>query len=163
MLKAACVVLAASLTFPLLVTWASPPGPAEPVGEEPPDVVTQRLRLPLSVAGGPVTIDLPDGFESLPPEEQRALFKEYMLQHYMLVPERPTGMCLAAEGAGPGDSICDFGARVSQAKPCLAAGDCPAYEAWEEVMGTPGVHPAPRSMARAAYRPPARIEPPEQD
>ncbi len=72
-------------------------------------------------------------------------------------------MCLAAGGAESDDSICDAGARITRAKPCLAAGDCPAYEAWEEVMGTPGVRPAPRSMTRAAYRTPEPVEPPAQD
>ncbi len=52
--------------------------------------------------------------------------------------------CLAGDA-----DLCGFGERLVQARPCLASGDCPAYQTWEQVMGEAGVRPAPESAVRA--------------
>jgi len=60
------------------------------------------------------------------------------------IPRQGAQPCLAGDA-----DLCGFGERPVQARPCLAAGDCPAFQTWEQVMGEAGVRPAPESAMRA--------------
>ncbi len=72
-------------------------------------------------------------------------------------PARAYQICLANNDQAT--DVCQFGAAVSRAQPCLAGGDCPAYESWEEVMGAPGIRPAPENRIRAAVWAGEPVEP----
>ncbi len=191
MWKTACLVLAASLIFPLLASWAASPddppvvplSPAVPMAplqnEMPPAslpgdveesmikaVVELMARLSSAKTQGRSAIELPEAFLDLPAEHQ-VLVWQYLAEQAMAYQRleaqsapRRYGACLAA-GGGTGESTCDFGAAVARMQPCLAAGDCPAVEAWRQAMGQMGVVPAPQTMTRASDRSSAKIERPE--
>lgn len=148
MWKAALVILAASLIFPLLVSWAATPDPAP---------------VPLLVGAGNTSVGVFSADSSELPEELQDLSQEQKIEALLkqLEWQRPWvdqwTTCLA------GDSKCEAAAAVTGMKPCLAAGDCPAAEAWEEAMGEIGVRPAPQTMTRANIRLSLPIERPEPE
>ena len=154
MWKATLVVLAASWIFPPLVSWASPPE------EGPPAAAAAASGPAVKIFGktAPEMFQLPEEFESLTPEKRQEMVDSYLWwvdRHRRPVsPPRPSGFCLAASREEA--DLCAAAARISYSRPCLAAGDCPALEDWKEVMGTPGLRPAPRSTVRAAERSPSK-------
>ncbi len=155
--KLTCVVLASILILPLPVSLALSPESEEPAAEEPAaEELAAGALIPLTVAGGRVTVQLPERLRNLSPEQRRALI-QYLERR---PPVTPQANCLA----GDDPSLCDFGAAATRMKPCLAATaeDCPAFEAWTRVFGNPGVVPADPSLIRAASGP-AKVEPTEDD
>ncbi len=176
MWKAACLVLAASLIFPLLASWASPPdeapaaawdGPAPTLPGDTDEPVVQVMS-DLKARFSPASDD--DELSEEQIQELMNLHTQYLVWRHLESPAPARkSVCLAASGTGvatkgrqPGDSICDFGAAVTRMQPCLAAGDCPAAEAWRQAMGEMGVRPAPQGLTRASVRSSIRVERPEQ-
>ncbi len=162
MWKTACVVLAASLIFPFLVSRAAPPD-EDPAAPDTETAVEPSLKL--FGEDLPEDFELPEELRSLTPEQRRDVLEAYAGWIEIQTPEsrsdRPGGVCLA--GGGKSD-LCAAAARISYSRPCLAAGgvDCPALEDWKEVMGTPGLRPAPKALARANLRLPSP-EPPRDE
>ncbi len=176
MWKTACLILAAGLIFPLLAFSAAQPDepPAVPPEEDIPaasgDVqesvtkVLSELMARLNARGGNL-VEMPDSFNDLTLEqqrfvwqvlEQRASAERYLEEQRAL---RQRSVCLAA--GEPGDSLCAAAAAITRMEPCLAAGDCPAVEAWEQAMGQMGIVQAPQTMTRASERPATRVDRPE--
>ena len=169
MWKAACLILAASLIFPLLASWASPPeeepatawdspAPTLPgdTGEPAAQVASQQIaRLSLAKAAPE------EG--ALPAERVQRLrnLQARNLEWRRFEAPAPArgSVCLAGGGGGP---LCEVGAAVARMKPCLAADarDCPAVDAWREAMGEMGIRPAPQGMTRAVDRTVTRTERP---
>ncbi|MCP3956289.1 MAG: hypothetical protein GY719_00400 [bacterium] len=161
--RTARVVIAATLTaliliLPLQVSGASPPPPERPAPSESPAPserpapdpgVTFRIAAP-DAAEGPIW-SAPKGF---PYPSAREPANRILQGRVQPAPDVRTGVCLAAD-----PELCGFGAFVARSKPCLAAGDCPAFEAWERVMGSPGPRPAPESTVRAAGLTPRPAKP----
>ncbi len=142
MLRATVVVLAAS-TLMTLVAWASPPAPEE----------TSVNQLRLAVPAGAGDVPFEGTYRALSLEQRQALSDGWITFRTSPPARKVRQICLAAgENATDGEAtdICQFGAAVSQAPPCLASGDCPAYESWERVMGSPGIQQAPETKVRAA-------------
>jgi len=170
MWKTAGAVLAAILIFLLPVSRAAPPD-EEPVAAVEPAAAAAGPAVPAEAALPEP--GLPAEGDELTPEELVEVYGYYLeraqtpqrwqtFQLPPLRPSRPGGTCLAA--GGEGENLCAAAVRISHSRPCLAAGDCPALEDWKEVMGKPGLRPAPRSMVRAADRTPSEPPPPpEQD
>ena len=158
MFKTACVVLAAGLILPLPTSWAEAPVSGDPAVRQ--QTATAILLAPQSaprdLAGRAV---LAAGARE---NHLVAVTPDGVRRSAQLAEPSPrlrSQPCLAAGGEGP--DLCGFGVAISEAKPCLAAGDCPAYETWERVMGTPGVEPAPESKVRAARWAQGEPGPPE--
>ena len=165
MKKAARVVLAACMIFPLLATWAAPPEEAEPALP----VATGEL-ISLPVASSPLEAQnpapgmrLPEGFEPLTPE----VLRQYRVGTFVSrspsaspgeTPRQRLTVCMA--GTGGDASLCDVAADIASMEPCLAANaeDCPAMEAWTHAMGQVGVYPAPQTTTNANIRPAPRVE-----
>ncbi len=159
MSKPTCVALAI-LILPLLASATSPPASEEPDVREvgtgttaEPELVAvpgATFRVPLTVAGQQFTVELPGGFRQLKPEQRRTL-RTYLERR---APVAGNSFCLAGD-----PSLCGFGAAAAHMKPCLAANasDCPAFEAWTEVFGDPGIVPADPEIL------PARLEQPEDE
>ena len=140
MMKAAYVVLAASLTLPLSASQSDENGAeASPAQQQ----TTVRQLAPQEPAEDWTTRSAIPGSRFLPVRPVRPQIRHSQ----MLVSRSNHQPCLAAEGED--SKLCQFGAAIGRAKPCLAAGDCPAYESWEQVMGVPGIEPAPQARPRA--------------
>ncbi len=160
MWKLSCVVLASILILPLPASLAAT-GDAEELTVEGPVVEelaarSPGARIPLTLVGGELTVQLPEGLRNLPPEKRRALI-QYLEPRPPLTSQT---YCLA----GDDPSLCAFGAAAARMRPCLAAvvEDCPAFEAWTRVFGNPGIVPADPSLIRAAKWP-VKVEPSEED
>ena len=169
MWKAACPILAASLIFPLLASWASPPeeppagtwGDPAPVlpgdTDEPAAQVASKLIAQLTpVKAVPEEGELPEGMV----QQLRKLQAQDLEWRRFEAPEPARrSVCLAGGGDDP---LCEVGAAVARMRPCLAAAaiDCPAVEAWREAMGEMGIRPAPLGVTRATVRSATRIERP---
>ena len=157
MWKSAVVLLAAIWILPVPATEASPPESERPVWAPAPDPDPAiSISISISIAGSA--------------EAATVLVPRVLLQRVRRASaaEGRGGVCLAAgrtaapSGTAPSD-LCDFGVFVTRSKPCLAAGDCPAYEAWDKVMGAPGIRAAPESAVRAAVWMPEWSDPPERE
>ncbi len=141
--KPTCVVFATCLILPLLASPAVPPAAEEPAAG--------AARIPLTITGGRVRVELPEILRELPPEEAYLAYRSHMGRR---APVTNEAVCLAGD-----PSLCDFGATAAQMKPCFAAGDCPAFEVWTKVIGKPGIVPAEPSLTGAVHGP----EPPDND
>ncbi len=158
MWRNACLVLAASLIFPLAFSAAQP--------EEPPAVPSDEvvghakkqanevllellLRFAIAEGKGSGLVEMPEAFHDLSPDQQRyvreALADQLRVERDLDEPSRDhqRGLCLAGRGSG---SLCEFGESVARMEPCLAAGDCPAVEAWKQTVGQMGIVQAPQTM-----------------
>ncbi len=171
MRKPALLVLAASSILAFLTFGAeAPDGLAENLSAEPAGVfasLPEEARGPVhraiselkahfaSPSGtGPSLMELPKALADLPPEQQELVWR-YLgawARAQWDLERSPAPRRFNACLAGGGDPLCDFGAAVSRMKPCLAAGECPAVEAWRQAMGRMGVMPAPRTMIRAVEK-----------
>lgn len=144
MWKPALLVLAASLLFPLMATWASPPDADHPAPPAQDDklILTQRLLAQLQSASG----------EEAEPEEGWVELRALRLE-----PTWTGFYCFATSD----DPRCADAAELVGLSPCLTTSDCPAARAWEEAMGQMGVRPAPRAVIPAFILPSFEIEQPE--
>lgn len=143
MSRTAVFVLAASLVFPFLASWAAEPG-SEASGTPTPE--TQRELLELRAAEADALRAGRETARLYYPGLEQAGTGWIDLPTPVPAP-RVRENCLAT---GSGDAqratLCDFAAEVARARPCLAAKaeDCPISQAWQRVMGTPGVRQAPQ-------------------
>ena len=112
MWKTTCLILAASLIFPLLMSSAAPP---------------DEEKSSVSAASGeppPAGVELPEDLRASLPDARQG--RNVVRHEFEVQPRaRQRTVCLAG-GDEAGDSLCDFGAAAMRMKPCLAAGDCPA-------------------------------------
>ena len=149
MCRTTSVVIAGTLSA-MILSPSPPASGAPPSAEEKPapaetvlsETVAPTFRLAVpGTAAGPTR----PGLQNFPYPSAQANEYRVLPRRVQPVPGVRIGVCLAAD-----PELCEFGAFVTRSRPCLAAGDCPAYEAWERVMGSPGPRPAPESTIRAA-------------
>ncbi len=166
MWKAVCLVLAASLIFPLLASWAAPPDDCPPAAawDGPAPTLPGDTEEPVVQVMSELTARFsPAKDDELPPEVVEELMNphtQYLEWRRFETPAPAQRTVCLASGGGTGDTACDFGAGVARMKPCLAAGDCPAVEAWRQAMGEMGVRPAPQTLTRASVRSAPKAERP---
>ena len=150
MRRTAGIVLAASLMIPLLAARAESP---EPAPTEHAVLVTTSELVSLPESEQPLeVINLAPGVETLAPEDSHVPEKlrwQVLEQRRRASSRFPGGPCLAA--GDQGDDFCAAAARISHSRP------------WQQVMGIPGLRPAPRSMVWAADPLPETPETPEKD
>lgn len=140
-----CFVLALALLVPMTVALAGANDPASS---------NERENAAGDAASEPEIAELAEALKELHADRGDASWQTIQRGLLIPTPRDHRGICLAAD-----PNLCDYGARLMQERPCLAAGDCPAYESWQQVMGESGVRPAPESAIRAAGLVPAtRLE-----
>lgn len=146
---ASLIIVAAGVVASHSLASSLPAAPSSAGAAQP-----STVEIPPDLAGelSPEALEsLPEGFEAL-----AAGAANLKTGTFEVSIDRHDGMCLA------GSDLCDFGARIVREAPCLAAGDCPAYESWQRVMGQPGIRRAPESAIRAAAQQPVRAVPPRE-
>ncbi len=172
-----CLILAASLIFPLLAFSAAQPeqapaAPSEeaetPIAGDPGNranavLLELLLRFAIAEAKGSGMVEMPEAFHDLAPDQQQyvreALADQLRVERDLeeLNRDRQRGLCLAGRSSG---SLCEFGESVARMEPCLAAGDCPAVEAWKQTVGEMGIVPAPQTMTSVSSRSAPSVERP---